>query len=135
MAFLEATNMRKPYLDAVFETIELALMLAYPMPFSPNCVLRLAKRQPLSMLTSQQELAIWQPAWPTVRVDEVSKQILQVGSTIALRLERVKREHTIQAYDFSHCDNDVRYQLQRGNDILVCRQLLHLFQGNRGSRE
>ena len=78
------------------------------MPFRPR--LRLKAREALwqILLTSQQELAIWQPAWPTVRVDAVSTQILQVGSTTALRLERVKRENTVQAYDFSHCDNKVR---------------------------
>ena len=62
------------------------------------------------MLTSQHEFAIWHPAWPTVRAEEVSKQILQVGLTSAWRLERVKREHTIQAYDFSHCDNSIQDQ-------------------------
>ena len=94
-------------------------MLANPMPFPQNCFLRIAKRYPLTMLTSQHELAIWQPAWPTARVDEVSTQILQVGLTTALRLERVKRAHTVQAYDFSHCDNSVQSRLQRGNDMLV----------------
>lgn len=89
------------------------------MPFRPR--LRLEAREALwqVLLTSQQELAIWQPAWPTVRVDEVSTQILQAGSTTGLRLERVKRENTVQAYDFSHCDDNVQDRLQRGNDILL----------------
>jgi hypothetical protein len=68
-------------LDAVLEAVELVGMLANvrsaghripPLPFAAETRARSYGAKNVARLTSQHELAIWQPAWPTVRVVSVS---------------------------------------------------------------
>lgn len=59
----------------------------------------------LLMLTSQQELAIWQPAWPTVGNDCQQRyfNVVEVGRRgIGAVYSASKGIHTVDADDFSH---------------------------------
>jgi hypothetical protein len=52
--------------------------------------------------TSQHEFAIWQPAWPTRRVQSQYQQIPRVGPLKAVKRVSVWGRRTVQADDFSH---------------------------------
>jgi hypothetical protein len=63
------------------------------------------KPEPLSIkvkLTSQQEFAIWQPAWPTVQNVYVSTICDEVEDVELSGVQRVKGVPTVDADDFSH---------------------------------
>jgi hypothetical protein len=58
--------------------------------------------------TSQHELAIWQPAWPTVE-NNVSQVSRQVPGLSGIRVSDAWGElRTVQANDFSHLDGSRR---------------------------
>lgn len=59
----------KSYLDAVFEAIKLSPYISLALDANAICpaICGFAPEY-IVKLTSQQELAIWQPAWPTVHV-------------------------------------------------------------------
>jgi hypothetical protein len=67
----------------------------------------MASLQPRVDHTSQQELAIWQPAWPTVEIG-VSKRLIGLVDSMdrgPVEGSASKPAHTVQADDFSHsCD-------------------------------
>jgi hypothetical protein len=57
----------------------------------------------LMRLTSQQEFAIWQPAWPTTDSKDISiKNEEEVGDARHWRCAPRQRIHTVDADDFSH---------------------------------
>jgi hypothetical protein len=78
---------REIYLDTVLEAVELKQTTTVSVTVFKK---RRQRRQEIIKHTSQQELAIWQPAWPT-RITRVSTRwAQQVGADRSLNVDAVK---------------------------------------------
>lgn len=91
------------YLDAVLKAVKLSPHISLALEAICPTICGFALEHVVK-LTSQQELAIWQPAWPTVRVTlsvcvEMAEQaaMQDAKGACAWRL-------TVQANDFSHIE-------------------------------
>lgn len=86
---------RSTYLDAVLKAVELEIdSVSIDIRLRPLSVWLYRWLWEKGSNTSQQEFAIWQPAWPTVPRELVKCLILSAG----------EGHHTVQTDDFSHVD-------------------------------
>jgi len=71
------------------------------------------------LLTSQQEFAIWQPAWPTIRVENQYVFVVYMYSPHCGRCRRVPGVllRTVQANDFSHPGGKVSLEVELGSAV------------------
>jgi hypothetical protein len=53
--------------------------------------------------TSQQELAIWQPAWPTGESQHTLARSISIKDPKSIKTGIFKTAHTVQADNLSHC--------------------------------